>query len=184
MTTEKKSVFDAIFAGREYTSSGWINKGTHHAKVYGVVIDTDRPMTGVIGNNEIVQFTSDETCGGDSIDLGWDDAIAEFEAEHGHEPDDDERDEMAMCDVSGPHLIGDWKKIDGVWEPDEKGSTGYSVLVRETVSQVLWSKTTTRANHCSPCYPGQADIGSDGDFLAFILPADCFDSYEESESGA
>jgi hypothetical protein len=179
MTTEKKSVFDAIFE-REYTSSGWVEKGFHRASIYGIVVDTDKPITGVIGNNEIVQFISDETCG-DAIDLGWEDAIAEFQAEHGREPDDDERDAMAMSDVSGPHLIGDWKKDDdGIWEPDKKGSQGFSALVRETVTQVLWSETTTKANHCSPCYPGQADIGSDGEFLAFTLPAESFDAYEES----
>ena len=177
MTAEKKSVFDAIFPKREYTSSGWVEKDAHRASVYGVTLNTDKPTTGVIGNNEIVQFISDETCG-DAIDLGWETAIAEFEAEHGREPDDDEKDEWG--EVSGDYLIGDWKKVDGLWEPDKTGSQGFSALVRETVTQVLWSKTTTRANHCSPCYPGQVDIGSDGDFLAFTLPADCFDS----ESGA
>jgi hypothetical protein len=177
--TKAKSVFDDIFPERKYTSSGF-REGTK-AYVYGVTLDTEIPTTGVIGNNEICQFISDEICSGDAIDLGWEDAIAEFEAEHGREPDDDETDEMAMCDVSGPHLIGDWKQNDddGLWEPDETGSAGFSALVREDVTQVLWSKTVTRANHCSPCYPGQADIGSDGDFSAYTLPDDCFDSFDD-----
>ncbi len=110
--TDKKpvSVFDKIFSDavvvREYTSAGW-EEGTR-ASIYGVTVDTEKPITGVIANNDIVQFLGDGFC--DAIDLGWEEAIEEFQAEHGREPDDVETDEMAsmMDGYSGPSLIGDW----------------------------------------------------------------------------
>ena len=157
---------------REYTSTGWKTETeTHH---YGVTLQNDKATTGVLSNNEIVQFLGDECCGPDSIDIGWEEALTDFQVEHGREPDDEEMDGW---ESDGPHLIGDWRKdADGLWEPHD-GPIGYSVLVRETVTQVVRSKTTTRCAGCSPCYPGQGDIGSDGTMLVYTLPADCFDVF-------
>ena len=151
------------------------------ANIYGITVDTDRPITGVISKNAISEFLGDSL---DSIiDLPWENAMAEFKAEHGREPDPDETDEMSMSmdGYCGPTLIGDWKKVrkfPGIeeWDVDEEyGSYGYAAIIREDVVQVVWSKTTTQAHHCSPCYPGQASIGEDGDFLAYTLPEHCFD---------
>lgn len=157
---------------KEFTSSGWKTKTqTHH---YGVTLDNDKPTTGVISNNEIVQFLSDETFGPDSIDLGWENFLEDFRAEHGREPTDDENDDFPS-DLSGPHLIGDWHRDEnGDWGTFD-GDAGYSAIVNESTTQVLRSNTTVRAAGCSPCYPGQADIGSTGDMMAYTLPADCFD---------
>lgn len=167
---------------REYTTGGHIDRENRTANLHGVTVSLDEPTTGVIGNNGICQFLSDEVFGGDSIDLGWESVLAEFQAENGREPDDDEWEEIAenyaMCE-SGPHLIGDWKKDEetGEWEPDRdrEDGHGYSAIVREDVTQVIWSRTTKRAHYCSPCYPGQVDIDTDGEYLGYTLPEDCFD---------
>lgn len=35
---------------------------------------------------------------------------------------------------------------------------------------VVWSRRTVRRGLCSPCYPGQADMSCEGDYLAYALP--------------
>ena len=158
---------------KKYTSSGWVNSAEHTAKVYGVLVDTEEPIVGVIANNDIGQWISDVYP--DAIDLGWEAAIEEYKAEHGPdaEPGFDETDGW---ESDGPYLVGDWMKgADGLWVEDRDEEHGFAAIINEVTTQVIWSLTTTRAAHCSPCYPGQGDIGSDGEFLTFTLPADCFD---------
>lgn len=71
-------------------------------------------------------------------------------------------------------LIGSWKKSeDGKYEPDENGE--YSAIVGELHTQVVWSKHTTRGAPCSPCFPGQVDLETPGQFLAFDLPPAVWD---------
>ena len=138
---------------------------------YGVSCDTEEPVTGVLANNEVCQFLSDEF--NDAIDIGWEEAVEEYRAEHdGEDPPDGEFD---WWESLGPLLYGDWRKVDGLYEPDKDGKKGFSAIVRECVTQVVWSKTTKRAGMCSPCYPGQADLDCPGDQLAYTLPKDCFD---------
>jgi hypothetical protein len=160
---------------KEFTSYGWIDESIRAAHLYGVTVCMDTPITGVISNNEIIDFIGEEQYVG--IDLGWEDWLADFESEHGREPDDHEKQWFAeSCDESGPYLIGDWKKEDGLWEVNKDGPNGYSAIIRSDVTQVCYSKHTTLAAPCSPCYPGQGDVGTDGPFLTYTLERDCFDS--------
>ena len=157
---------------REYTSWGWRDKDNKVSSHYSMLIDHDTPVTGVIQANT-VEWLSDEIFGGDSVDLGWEEYLAEFEAEHGREPTDEENDEASMGMEGSTHLIGDWRKLPkGAYEEVKDGPKGFSAIVGETYTQVVWSKTTTRAALCSPCFPGQADIGTPGEYLAYTLPAD------------
>ena len=160
---------------REYTSAGWRDGTTE--TIYGIEIDADVPIGGVISNHDIGDWLSDACYSSDAIDLGWEDAMEDYRAEHGGaDPDCEAMDDMASGDISGPHLVGDWTRDDnGEWSPDRSGSHGFSAIVGEVNTQVLWSKSTARAHHCSPCYPGQADIGTPGRLLAYTLPSDCFD---------
>ena len=153
---------------RTYTSSGYRDENsTYH---YGVTIRHDTPTTGVISNNAI-EWLHEETA--DGIDLSWENRLSDFEQEHGREPTDEERDDawMGFDWGSSTYLIGSWtKSADGVYDPDKSGD--FSAIVGEIYTQVVWSKTVTRAALCSPCFPGQADIGSKGEYLAYTLPAD------------
>lgn len=140
------------------------NGVTNH---YGIWVDPDIPITGVISNNEVVQFISDEMYNG--IDLDYEEHIkSPF-----HE------DENCECleyypDNATNWLIGDWvKDSEGLYTHDPNGE--YAAVVREDVTQVVFSQHTRRSNLCSPCYPGQGDIGSEGDYLAYDLPPEAYE---------
>ena len=136
---------------------------------WGIWIDPEVPITGVIQNNSIVQFISDEMYNG--IDLDYE--------EHIQSPFHNEIDcdclEYIPEDRSN-YLIGDWiKDPDGLWDYDPDGE--FAAIVREDVTQVVYSKYTKKAALCSPCYPGQADLDSSGEFLAYDIPADGYIEY-------
>jgi len=132
---------------------------------WGIWVDPEIPITGIISNNLIVQFLSDEMYNG--IDLDWEEFI---------QSDDYDPDEEYDLFESSNWLIGDWiKDKDGLWDYDPDGE--YAAIVREDVTQVIFSKYTKRAGLCSPCYPGQADNESDGEFLAYDLPPEAYENY-------
>ena len=77
-------------------------------------------------------------------------------------------------------LIGDWEKDkDGLWDATKDGEKGFSAIVGEIYTQVVWSKWTKRVALCSPCYPGQGDLDTPGDWLAFDLPPDMYGENQE-----
>lgn len=141
-----------------YTSFGKIGDG--YAVHYGVRIDTSMPITGVRQINRCSEWIYDTINQG--IDLDWEEHLSECEEE--------DHDSCGPCEQSNV-LIGGWKKdSDGKWEPDQ--SAEYSAIAGQTVLQIVWSRHTRRSALCSPCFPGQADNDSEGDYLAFDLPPD------------
>ena len=148
------------------TDSIYVEKNgvTNH---WGVWVDPEMPITGVISNNLIVQFISDEISNG--INLTYE----EYLKSEDYDPDNEEDD--YMCSFGDDtYLIGNWiKDSDGLWDYDPDGE--YAAIVRESTTQVVYSKYTKRAGLCSPCYPGQADNESDGEFLAYDLPSEAYD---------
>lgn len=170
---------------REYTTSGYrsgdpINNPTGSTCHYGVTVHHDKPTTGVIQNNAI-EWLHDETMEG--IDITWETWLAEFEDEHGREPNDEERDDANDGCSCSEYLIGDWNKCsDGTYAPSKHGPKGFSAMVGEIYTQVIWSKTTERCALCSPCFPGQADIGTPGDYDAYTLPADLMGDQTDNEN--
>ena len=166
-----------------YTSSGYINGDT--ILHYGVLIDATKPTTGVVSNHSI-EFLSEVMFESGSIDLNWEEHIKECQGlcshcrcEHESGKCDcstleHEYDPTGEHDNCGPRetgtvLIGGWKKdSDGKLEANRESE--YSAIVGETETQVVWSRHTTRASLCSPCFPGQADLNTPGDVLAYCLP--------------
>lgn len=138
-------------------------KGTCH---YGVWIQKDVPITGVV-NNTSPEFLVEE-CIYDSVDL----TCLDCRETNADDIDFDADDICDGCDSSGHSLlIGDWKQNDkGLYEPDRDGPNGYSAISREVYAQVVWSKHTARCALCSPCYPGQASLGTPGEWLTYDLP--------------
>jgi hypothetical protein len=68
-------------------------------------------------------------------------------------------------------LIGKWlKNSDGKYEADKSGE--YSAIVTECETQVVFSNNLKRCALCSPCFVGQGDLDSEGEFLAYNLPDD------------
>jgi hypothetical protein len=132
---------------------------------YGHTVDSDKPVTGVLSSNAINwEFVDDEIC------LTCEEILSDIKNDDTLD-DDDKQHEIDMLECQSDHdkIIGDWiKDTDGKYAPDETGE--YAAIVRESTIQVIWSKTLTRGALCSPCYPGQADIPSNGDYLAYTLP--------------
>lgn len=127
---------------------------------YGIVVNSEVPVTGVISNNAI-EFLGEE------IDKGID---LTFE-EHCKECEEDDHSLCMLDEMPGDRLIGKWKKnAEGLYEPNREGE--YSAIVGELYTQVVWSVVRERCALCSPCYPGQGDIGSKGEFLAYTLPSE------------
>lgn len=138
---------------------------------WGKWVSSDKPVTGVVSSNNIAwEYIDDEIC------LTCEQAWKEIEQDDSMDEDEkqDEYDNF-MCDSSHEKIIGN------AWLLDTKTSK-YSVItdnpelefaaiVNETTIQVVWSKYTKRGALCSPCYPGQVDLDSDGEFLGYTLPA-------------
>jgi hypothetical protein len=133
---------------------------------YGIHVDKDTAITGVAQNNHVL-WLDEELTDSNAIDLAWEEHLAECKDEDHDRCGPQERGDM---------LIGSWKKDeDGKYEPDETGE--YAAIVREFNTQVVWSKHTRRVALCSPCYPGQGDLDTPGEYLAFDLPPELYKEY-------
>jgi len=123
---------------------------------WGKWVQSDQPTTGVLQLNHAPEWVFDEiTYHGINL------ACASCK-------DKRKKNACEFCEPDGDSLIGAWKRKKGLYEPDPKGD--YSAIVREDVIQVVKSKTTRTGALCSPCYPGQVDLDTPGDFLGYCLP--------------
>jgi hypothetical protein len=138
---------------------------------WGKWIDSEEPVTGVLSNNSVAwEFVDDEQC------LDCEQAYKEFEngshtCEYGEGCN---CEDFLECDGSHTKIIGDAWVLDtktGKYDViKDNPELEFAAIVNETTVQVVWSKFTARGNVCSPCYPGQIDLDSDGEFLAYTLP--------------
>lgn len=124
---------------------------------WGVWVNPEIPTTGVFTNNKAPEGFYDDVFLG--IDLECE--SCEFKATD---------DSCDGCDTSQHTILaGEWIKDElGKYIPDPGGE--YSAIVGEIYTQVVRSKKTKRCALCSPCYPGQGDLESKGNFLAYCLP--------------
>lgn len=92
--------------------------------------------------------------------------------EHALETGEEVDYDQLECDSSHQKLMGDWVLDTNTnqWDVNKAGDEGYSALMNEDTIQVIWSRWTERHALCSPCYPGQADVDSKGEFLCYVLP--------------
>ena len=136
---------------------------------YGVYVNPDEPTTGVYNGNQVNWEYLDY----DFICLDCDNAIHEFEQMN---PDYNDSDWQEFVDdlycEGHTHLYGNWILVDGKYEPDKTGEFSMIYNSNYNTIQVVWSKYTINGALCSPCYPGQVDAGSSGDFKAYGLPED------------
>jgi hypothetical protein len=134
---------------------------------WGKWVNSEEAVTGVIQNNH-VEWLNDEIRGNDTIDLDYEEYIRDIP---------EEIEEIDWDSSESTLLIGSWKKDEkGLYEPDKEGE--YSAIVSEIYTQVVWSKYTKRCNLCSPCYPGQGDLDTPGEWLAYTLPPDLIGNIE------
>lgn len=142
---------------------------------WGIWIDSDKPITGVVSNNT-PEWLDEEICNR-GINLNYEEWLKDQETVFNEAETDDEWEHYLEDEYeSQPDdtiLIGDWKKDKkGLYEPDDSGE--YSAIVHEDVTQVVWSKYTKRTALCSPCYPGQGDLDTPGPWLAYDLPPEVY----------
>lgn len=120
----------------------------------------------------------------DFIDLQYETAVQEKRKElitefenNNEEYDEDEVTFMAqeeLIDFNGTdQLYGSWlQDEEGKYYPNINGEYAMIYDSNENVYQVVHSKWAIRCYKCSPCYPGQGDIDTEGSLLAYMLPPD------------
>ena len=137
---------------------------------YGKYIDSEVPTTGVLSIHSInwdAYLFIDEVC------LTCEEMYKELESDHECEYGEDcNCADFIECDSSHDKIIGDWilDTKTGLYEVDKNGE--FAAIVRESTIQVVYSKYIARGAPCSPCYAGQIDLDSSGEFKAYTLPKD------------
>ncbi len=133
---------------------------------WGKWVDSEEPVTGVISNNNLAWEWIEDEC------LTCQEMWEEIE----NNPDLDEEEKQVEldsceCDPCHTKIFGDWilDTKTNQYEPDTTNGE-YAAIESESVTQIVWSKYTKRGALCSPCYPGQVDLDSEGDFLGYTLP--------------
>ena len=140
---------------------------------YGVYVSPDEATTGVFNCNGL-EWLNDDCFSSNAIDLAWED----------HKLYCDKYKENGECDCeyeSDRFLIGFKLGKDNLFALDRVQE--YSAIVnfdRNTI-QVVHSKWGVRCKLCSPCYPGQGDGDTPGEFLAYSVPPDVVGDYGDQE---
>lgn len=70
----------------------------------------------------------------------------------------------------GAVLVGDWvKTARGQWDPEKEGL--WAGILYDDVLVVHYSRQVVEGvAMCSPCYPNQANLDSEGDLVAYDVP--------------
>jgi len=124
---------------------------------YGIVVDSEVPIIGVILAN-VPEWLQKDLLSSMTIDVAYEEHLETC-------PLDDHCD----CEVSSDcYLIG-FDIIDqGEYTIDTDAE--YSAIVGDTYCFIHASKWVQKCALCSPCFPGQGDLDSTGEFLAYTLP--------------
>lgn len=140
----------------------------HIVNHWGKWIDSTVPTTGVYGFNQVSSWVWEE----ESIDLSFEGYCDNLRNEGIEEDSDDWQHAIDEYEsFESDLLIGDWlKDSEGKYYPDPNGD--YSAIVNGSMYtiQVVVSKHIAHGSPCSPCYPGQIDAGSEGEFSYYALP--------------
>ena len=127
---------------------------------YGITVSSESPITGVV-DTTAPEYLSEE------IDLHGIDL--DFE-EHCKECIKEFHDDCYEAGSPTNYLIGYKKDPKGDFVPDLDAEFSAIVNGNENTTQVTRSRWVSRVMLCSPCYPGQGDLGNNGDYLAYTLP--------------
>lgn len=156
---------------------------------YGFWVDSEEPVTGVYSVNKINwEYLDNDIC------LDCEEYINEIhaiqdcpECEALLDEDGDCQEcgwskqkifDFMECDGSHQKIIGDWKLVDGIYEANKEKGEFFGILHEFTI-QVLWSKFVKRGAICSPCFAGQVDADSIGEFSYYALPEEMIYKDEE-----
>lgn len=127
---------------------------------YGIRVDSDIPITGVFSIHNLEWICEDMDNKG--IDPDFEAHVRECPNEYHEE---------CYGEGNSTTLIGFiFDEKSGKYDIDPKAE--YSAIVSETYVQVVKSGYGIRCALCSPCYPGQGDADTAGDFLCYSVPPD------------
>ena len=121
-------------------------------------LTSDKPVTGVLNSNEV---NWDSMQWEDEICLDCENAYSEIENDDSLDPKMINRMQCSMSNVLSMinFTVNGCKMMMVKYYPDETGD--FSAIYNGSVYtlQVVYSKTTVNGALCSPCYPGQVDLG-------------------------
>lgn len=135
---------------------------------YGIPVSSEIPITGVVDTSAPEWLLEEVDMHGTDLD---------FE-EHLRECSKEFHDDCYDNDCPSTDLIGYKKDEKGEFVPDLTAEFSAIVNGNENTTQVTHSKWVSRAALCSPCYPGQGDLVSSGDYLAYTLPPSVWGSHD------
>jgi hypothetical protein len=135
---------------------------------YGVNVSSESPITGVV-DTTAPEYLSEE------IDLHGIDL--DFE-EHCKECTKEFHDDCYEASSPTNHLLGYKKDPKGDFVPDMEAEFSAIVNGNENTTQVTRSRWVSRVMLCSPCYPGQGDLGNSGYYLAYTLPPSVWGNHD------
>lgn len=79
-----------------------------------------------------------------------------------------------LGDGPSTYLLGWVRDGAGEYAPDETQEYSAIVSYDSMTAQIVRSKWVTRGALCSPCYPGQVDLDTSGDFLGYDFPIELY----------
>lgn len=141
---------------------------------WGWWVDSDKPTTGVVVVHSLTEWFWDTIFYGDAVNVTEVSMLEDWRDETGAGEDEYPEDDL-FWEIDEPtYLLGDWRKDERGQYVDFDGDYGYSAIVQTLGgaynAHVVRSRHARRAALCSPCCPGQCDLDSEGDFMAFDLP--------------
>lgn len=174
-------------------------------KHYGVTVDSEIPTTGVFANNEVTFLWEELESGINlDYESAYDDYISDAlsqiinlcnsykESEGFAEKAElivsflDDIEHPDIEDVESNHWVIGFKKVfkkDDSWYWFETLQYGFapdkteecSAIIGESCSQVIRSIWGVKGSLCSPCFPGQVDADSNGEFIGYSFPPDYYE---------
>lgn len=165
---------------------------------WGKWVSTSLPVTGVVSLNSLERI-HDLVNYGNAINISQIDRLEEYKREKTREMESayfDSLPDGALVEEQMPtaeeveqwtqefyeqddemgdsYIVGAWRKDDqGLYEPDDLTTENdFAAIVRydSGVAQVVSSLWAIRAELCSPCYPGQAHLDGNGEFMGYDFP--------------
>lgn len=134
---------------------------------YGIHVSSEVPITGVLNTTAPEWWL--EKIDQHGIDIDFEEHLKECSKEF--------HDDCYYNDCPS-YIIGYKKDEKGEFVPDLTAEFSAIVNGNENTTQVTHSKWVSRAALCSPCYPGQGDLVSSGDYLAYTLPLSVWGSHD------
>lgn len=177
---------------------------------WGFWVSDNTPVTGVIQLNSL-EWIDDEIERHEIANLTYEDGWEEYKREKTNEFVNAFWDNINLYDESdyddpqpseelieewqeeysqfdqppSTYLVGSWLLgKDGKYEIDHTGEYAAIVSYDSMTAQVVFSQWVTRGALCSPCYPGQVDLDTPGEYLGYDFPPELYGDRRQNDQSA